>query len=353
MNELLKFIRCPDSGTKLRFHMIDEQEYKSGILESDNFGFIYPVIDGIPIIFPLTKKNINQELLYFNLLLDKKPNSEIKKKINNYTYKLKSINNDNSWEWDDVDFWDKIYHKNWVKLIAGDDSFYQKQLPEREFQRRKDFKFIIENDIPDGPIVEIGAGSAIYTKTIIDKYINNIYISCDMSISALRIRRKLLQNKNSYHIVCPISNLPLKKNCISLALLLGILHHTEHKEHTLPYLKKMLQNKGVLYIDEVLHRPSFLPHRNLKKGLNVSAHEEYIFLDGLKFNLNENGKVKYYKIFHTPFYNLIKNLFPPLIRKSYRTYELIMFIDKIFMKTLGYLSNRFKPGAITIIWEKE
>ena len=43
-------------------------------------------------------------------------------------------------------------------------------------------------------------------------------------------------------------------------ILIGILHHSEHKEHTLPSLMKLITDNGMLYLDEVLYRPSFLSH---------------------------------------------------------------------------------------------
>lgn len=352
MDDFIKYLRCPETGAELEYYEIYKDEFSSGILESNHFGFLYPVIDEIPIMFPLSKKNIQQELEYFDILLKNTTDQNLNNLIKTFTLKLKTINNDFSWEWEDVDFWDNIYHENWKKLVNGDNSFYQKQLPEREFQRKKDFDFIINHKISDGLIFEIGAGSANYTKEILQKFKNNIYVSCDMSINALRIRRKLLNRLNSFYIVCPINNLPFENESAALILLLGILHHTEHKEHNLPYLTKMLQTKGLIYIDEVLYRPSFLPHKNIKKGVNVSAHEEHIFLDGLKYNLNVNGQIKYYKLFHTPFYNLIKNFFPSFVRRSYSSFKFVMLLDKIFMKTFGIISKRFNPGAVTIIWGK-
>ena len=296
MNELIKLLRCPETGSELEYHEIFKNEFSSGILKSKDFGFLYPVIDEIPVIFPLSKRNVQQEMVYFDLLLKKNTDNKIKNLIENFVFKLKASNKNDSWEWEDVNFWDKIYHENWEKLVNGDSSFYQKQLPEREFQRKKNFDFIINHNISDGLIFEIGAGSAIYTKEILKKLKNNIYVSCDMSINALRIRRKLLNRSDSYHIVCPINNLPFENESAALILLLGILHHTEHKEHNLPYLTKILQTKGLIYIDEVLYRPSFLSHKNIKRGVNISAHEEHIFLDGLKYNLNVNGRIKYYKL---------------------------------------------------------
>ncbi len=351
MNELINHLRCPETGSELEYFEVFKDEFSSGILRSKDFGFLYPVIDEIPIIFPLSKRNIQQEINYFELLLSKNYDKDLESLIHSFLSKLKSSNKDKSWEWEDVNFWDKIYYENWKKLIDGDDSFYQKQLPEREFQRKKDFDFITNQSLSNGLIFEIGAGSAIYTKEVINK-LNNIYISCDMSINALRIRRKLLNRPNSYCVVCPINNLPFEDNSAALILLLGILHHTEHKEHNFPYLKKILKPKGLMYIDEVLYRPSFLPHKNIKKGVNISAHEEHIFLDGLKYNLKEDGKIKFYKLFHTPFYNLVKNFLPSLVRKSYSSFKIVMIIDKIFMKTLGMISKRFNPGAVTVIWEK-
>ena len=173
-----------------------------------------------------------------------------------------------------------------------------------------------------------------------------------MSINALKIRRKLLRRDKSYFVMCPINDLPFRDKSASLILLLGILHHTEHREHNIPYLKKKLAYKGIIYIDEVLYRPSFLAHKNIKKGVDVSAHEEFVFLDGLKYNLSQGGEINYLKLFNTPFYNFIKKRFTFLVRENYSTYKIIMFIDKIFMHSLGFFFKSFNPGAVTIIWKK-
>ena len=106
--------------------------------------------------------------------------------------------------------------------------------------------------------------------------------------------------------MCPINDLPFRDKSASLILLLGILHHTEHREHNIPYLKKKLAYKGIIYIDEVLYRPSFLAHKNIKKGVDVSAHEEFVFLDGLKYNLGSRWGDKLSKLFNTHSIILLK-----------------------------------------------
>ena len=267
--------------------------------------------------------------------------------------KLKKIEFTGSWEWDDVDFWDAQYKKNWLKLNTDDPSFFEKLLPERILQRKKEFS-ILESDgtFSGNLILEVGAGTATYTRNLLVKRAANDYIAVDMSFYGLKIRRRLLNRANAFFILASIDNLPIKTTSVGCMILIGILHHSEHKEHTLPSLMKLITDNGILYLDEVLYRPSFLSHAHLKRGDNISLHEEYCYREPLMWNISREGVLLYCTTFYTPFYNFAVKKMLKLVIASDSSYKFFRFIDSLIARTIGYLHPSFKAGEISLIWKK-
>ena len=353
-NAPYQLLCCPDCKSSLTFHLIDKPDgYDDGVLVCDVCEHVYPVADGIPILLRTGTRNTKMELAIFERLLTKCKEPSLTERIIRETELLKNIKFLGSWEWDDVDFWDKAYETNWEKLKTGDKSFFEKLLPERILQRRPEMGLIKSHTQNyDGVTVEVGAGTATYTKPIIDAAPESSYVAVDMSFYGLKIRRELMNAQNSLYVLASIDNLPLPDESIDCMILIGILHHAEHKEQTLPKLKNLMALGGIIYLDEVLHRPSFLPHADKIRGQNISLHEEYIFREPLDHILAQSGQIEYCVSFNTPFYNFcIKKLHAFVVSGS-TAYGLVRFIDKILIKSLGIIIPSFKAGAISVIWKR-
>jgi ubiquinone/menaquinone biosynthesis C-methylase UbiE len=291
--------------------------------------------------------------MIFKEILARCVDQAIKQKIEKALSKLEKINFDGSWEWEDVEFWDREYRKNWLKLESGDSSFFEKRLAERILQRRIEMEFLSNpSNLPDGVIVEVGAGTATYTKEMLENHPESTYIAVDMSFYGLKIRRRLLGRSNALYILGSVDRLPLCNESVSAMLLIGILHHSEHKEHTLPSLMKLITPRGLIYLDEVLHRPSFLNHDDKILGDNISQHEECVYGAPLKHNLSKSGEVVYEVEFNTPFYNFAIKKMLPLVTASRGSYQFFRYVDTAFRVTLGRIIDSFKAGEISVIWRK-
>ena len=353
IKDFASLLCCPDCRSDLKFFVLDEnEEGESGLMECSACENVFPFKDGIPILLRTGTRNTAFELAIFEKLKSKSTDPEVSKKLNSATTKLGKIKFTGSWEWDDVDFWDKIYEENWLKLKSGDPSFYEKKLAERILQRKNEFEILKKDGLAGDLILEVGAGTATYTEDILNTYSENKYVAVDMSFYGLKVRRELLKRKNALYILASIDNLPIKKNSVACMILIGILHHSEHKEHTLPSLLNLLCERGLLYLDEVLYRPSFLNHSHLTRGENVSLHEEYCYKEPLLWHLKQQGTILYCKIFNTPFYNLAIKKFLKFVTYNEISYSLIRFLDTCCRKTIGLLLPSCKEGEIAVIWQK-
>lgn len=355
-NPLYHLLRCPDCKSSLTFRRINTAEdidFDDGVLICTVCEHVYPVVDGIPILLRTGTRNTEMELAVFERFLNKCKERSVIELINREIELLRKIEFVGSWEWDDVDFWDKVYQANWEKLKTGDASFFEKLLPERILQRRTEMG-LIKNTIHghNGLTIEVGAGSATYTKPIIDSAPESSYIAVDMSFHGLKIRRKLMNLPKSLYVLASIDNLPFPNESADCMILIGILHHAEHKEQTLPKLKNLVAQNGIIYLDEALHRPSFLPHADKVRGQNISLHEEYIFREPLDYILAQGGRIEYYVLFNTPFYNFCIKKLHALVVSGPTIYAIVRLIDKVLMKSIGKIMPSFKAGAISVIWKR-
>ncbi len=352
ITDFISFLCCPDCKSDLTCCVIDEnEEGQSGFMECCACENLYPFQDGIPILMRTGTRNTNFEITVFEGLKEKTSDPKIKNKLDETITKLTKIKFTGSWEWDDVAFWDKVYEENWLKLKSGDSSFFEKKLVERILQRKNEFEILKNKGLEGDLIVEVGAGTATYTEDILNNYAQKKYIAVDMSFYGLKVRRDLLKRKNALYILASIDNLPLKDNSLACMILIGILHHSEHKEHTLPSLLSLMGENGLLYLDEVLYRPSFLKHSHLKRGENISLHEEYCYKEPLLWHLNQKGSIVYCKLFNTPFYNLAIKKFLKIVTYNERMYSFVRFLDTLCRKSLGLVFPSCKAGEITVIWQ--
>ena len=204
-----RYLCCPDCKSSLSFQFISSGVGgENGILECPTCSNLYPVKDGIPVLLRTGTRNTRFETdLFQSLKLDCK-DEILLEKVDIEICKLEKIRFSGSWEWDDVEFWDKNYQQNWQKLCSGDPSFYEKLLPERVLQRKKEMGILARDDsFPENLIVEVGAGTATYTKSLLEKHEKHDYIAVDMSFYGLKIRRQLMGRRNAlYVLACIIRN---------------------------------------------------------------------------------------------------------------------------------------------------
>ena len=354
MDTIFEYLSCPNCRDDLtHFNSSDsDKSIGDGLLICSACDSIFPITDGIPVLLKDSLRNPAFEIRLLEKCESKCP-SDLRKKIRDQKEKLMKSEFTSSWEWEDVDYWDKHYEIGYKKLFNQDETFEGDLWPVRVYQRKKEMSILQKtNHFPEGLICEFGAGTAIYTRDVLDSNSNCFYIAADMSLYALKIRRRLLSRPRSLYILASIDNLPLKNECISAMLLIGILHHSKRKEKTLNDLKNHLVSNGIIYLDEVISRPSFLKHREIIKGIDVSLHEEAVDYSELIEILGRDGSIEYHVIFNTPFYR-----FCTLYLKSFMTakmfcYKTVRAIDYIFMKLLGRFLPSFKAGEVSVIWRK-
>lgn len=352
MKNMLKYLRCPNCHGNLTHFNSREKSTSDGLLICAACDSIFPITDGIPVLFKDSIRNPDFEIPLFEKYESKCP-SELRKKIIAQKDKLMKSEFASSWEWDDVDYWEKHYETEYKKMVNGDETFEDNLWRERVYQRKKEMAILQKrNYFPEGIICEVGAGTATYSKGILSVNSDRVYIALDMSLHALKIRRRLLSHSPSLYVLASIDNIPLKNECVAAMLLIGILHHSERKEKTLNDLKNHLVSNGVIYLDEVISRPSFLKHREIIKGVDVSLHEESINYSQLIEILGWDGSIEYHVVFNTPFYRFSTLYLKRFMTRNMFFYKSIRAFDYLFRKLLGSFLPSFKAGEVSVIWRK-
>lgn len=352
-DKLAKYLCCPNCRLDLTYTGVGNSGFDDGVLLCDNCSSIFPVTDAIPILLKDSIRNPREEIPVFEGIAKQIVDIELKNKIDKEIEKLSARKFSSSWEWDDVDYWDKIYEEQLAKLLSGDKTFDDRRCQARVMQRRQEM-LIMDRDkfFPDGLLVEVGAGTAVYINNILEKHKAKPYIAVDMSMPALKIRRKLLSRGNSLFIMGSVDNLPLKYECVAGLFIIGILHHSERKESTLLSLKRYLVDGGIIYLDEAISRPSFLRHEEIIKGVDVSIHEEQIDYAKLMEIITKEGKLEYHVIFNTPIYTFMSTYLRQLMLMNYPVYRVVRAVDRLFMTTLGKKLPAFSAGEVTVLWRK-
>lgn len=353
MNFFEEYLSCPNCKAEFKYYNVDSLESSDGILICQKCDGLFPVRSGIPVLFKDEVRNTNLEITMLEDIVNGM-DAQLRGRIIDEKNRLSKLKFCTTWEWEDVKYWDKVYREKWEEMNDNVGPFDDSTYPIRVLQREPEIKMMCQdNFIPTGIILEVGAGTATYSRNIVNIKKDFIYAAVDMSLYALMIRRKLTDRPNSLFLMASVDNLPFKDKCVSAMLLIGILHHSERKEETIPDLKKLMVPGGIIYLNEALSRPSFLSHRNIVKGIDVSLHEETINYNLLMEILGRFGHIDYHIIFNTPFYQFASRYFMSLVIVNRLFYKIFRVIDDIARMSLGMLLPSFKAGEVSIIWRNQ
>lgn len=200
------------------------------------------------------------------------------------------------------------------------------------------YKNIIPNNVPPGPVVELGSGGGFVKKVIPNAITSDV-------IEATGIDKVFSAEK-----------IPFKNNFVSAFLMIDVLHHIKNPEKALREMERCLKIGGKIIMTEpyksflgagiykYLHREFFNPQANWKVEGNGrmsnsnTALPWIIFVRDRKIFEMKFPNLKILKVSpHTPLAYLVsgglsKYQFLPSI-----AYPLIKFIEKILTPLNSYL----------------
>lgn len=346
---LERFLVCANCHNNVQVHGDDGTPDRQAVLRCTSCDSVFPMIDGIPILLKDQVRSPALELPLFDRLSRADFQANIWQQIQEQKARLQSTTFSASWEWEDVEFWDRTYQEAWNKCQAGV-AISANTWPERVLQREPYLRTLTTPGfVPDGAIVETGCGSAAYYESLLLQLAPRPYIGFDMSIHALKIKRHILNHPDAIYALASIDNPPIQKESSALLLVAGILHHSERKEQTLPDLFSLLQQDGVMFLDEVLTRPSFLRHSERISGVTESVHEESVDYPQLRAVIDAMGIVERAELFNTPFYTACTTYLNSLLTWNRLSYTGFRIADTLCMRTLGAFIPSFAAGQGTFI----
>ncbi len=237
--EVLEYLRCPVSKTKLRFELIIEfeKEYSdsskreicNGILFSE-IGFVFPIINGIPRIlieslydyaeffemhlpnYQQTKLNIETS---YNALLDYCI-SKNKKSKDSFEFEWSFLNYDAN---------DKLWHGE----ISNLETVLTKEVDKsiKSFYNKK--------------VIDVGSGHGIMTSAIGE--ISNFAIGVELSKA---VEKAYIKNKCSraWYIQSDLQFLPFEDSTFDVLYSSGVIHHTNNTHLSFLLLESLIKVDG-------------------------------------------------------------------------------------------------------------
>lgn len=242
--ELLRYLRCPVSKTVLEFQLIEEfdkiydsstvREIKSGLLFS-SFGFIFPVIDGVP------RMLVEAVYDYSSFLQEHVPDLSNRLQqletahgqlLKECVTKNKKTKKSFEWEWNflDAEKKDKIWEKDITSL--------------------KDV-FLSETGLtPEQAVhqfsIDVGSGHGFMTKAIADTtQMHTIGVELSKAVEDGYTHN---QNSKALFVQADLQYLPFAANTFDLLYSSGVIHHTNNTFESLKRIETTLKQNGLLCI---------------------------------------------------------------------------------------------------------
>lgn len=339
LKQNINILACPECRGILELVEVD-QRY---LIVCNACALVYPVIDDIAVVLPLSARNLELEL---GAIKDFSAHSGIAENIREACDKtiwhLESMPEAESWEWEDEKHWSAVYEERM------NDSPAESRWNSRRWQRRPIIDPVLETGILSSKsILDIGCGEGQNFRMFFADACTNdcLYIATDISLNALRLNRALNRKHDipALYILCSADSLPFQKETIDIAFLFGILHHTRFKEKNIASVAALIRYGGWIVIHEAVQR--FKKHRKPAKG--ESAHEERINHTLLKravYGLQPEFAIVYESAFFTLFYLLAARLLGPLLDRHWWIYKSIEIVDRSLAALLGWMTPVFRPS---------
>lgn len=346
---MLDILRCPHcDGSLVRIDF----EVGKCLLDCRTCGRLYPVVDGIAVLCDDSRKNkafeigiLHRFLGMSDIVNDQKIGEEIKR--------IKGAEDTASWEWDDVEFWDKRYREKWERRKNYSLERTFDQWRDRLWQRAPLVKKIMDSEHRGKQSIILDVGSGEGQNMLLFRGSSLFYIAADMSYYALRLAKYYNSSmfSKAMFILCPADRIPVEKNAVDIIICFGILHHCPCKERTLLSLNPLLKERGYLVLHEPYERRSITPSF-LKLKAEKSAHEERIdrtllgdTLNSLECLMMEEG--------HSILFGFVMRVLGKIVMRKEWMFKVLMKVDKSFLISFGWMHPGLGAGDIRGVWRKK
>jgi len=239
--QLLERLIEPISGNQLKVYSIEEYLLKNGqtiiktgFLYSEKSKYIYPIINGVPILLTfkttLTEKFIEEHkniLETLGLTTYTIPNSEPMKGE-------KSIQTTFTEEWgglgdDEITFaYDEeqgiaLHRDVWLRM------------EDKEYQSKK-------------MVLDVGCGFGKEAKYLTQIFPNATVIAIDLNLAVIRAGIDLLETNKIFPVVASLFHIPFQDNSFDHVHCQGVIHHTFSTEKGFYSIEKKVNEEGSIFI---------------------------------------------------------------------------------------------------------
>jgi len=253
---------------------------------------------------------------------------------------LESRKGQRSFAWEDEEFWSRTYEKSSVQ--PPDDSGWNDRIWQRES--------VVKAAKVGGAItlVDIGCGEGQNFRCVLRSRVapESVYVAVDISLSGLKLNRKRNAWPNSLYILCSADKLPLAPQSTDLICYFGVLHHTKNKEKNLPAHLNILRPGGQIVLCEAVERARILGARFTPEQ---SAHEERFDVKSLAAEIAsqpDKVQVLFWRMRLSVFISMMGRLLGPRPFLWRPSYEVLSFIDRMFITFLGPVLPWFRGGEV-------
>ena len=351
-NSLLDLVICPRTNSELKIVYL---ENGSGLLSKED-GVLYPIINGVIIMKPVSQQVRNMCLDFFssneNALysLGTEYNHDLTCQVLDYCATPDQLD----WHGQEMTYWEGLYEKQ-LRAYKDIPTNWDRTLPRGKLLSK------LPAGLNHKIIFEIGCGSSF---TLIDIYGHDIplYIGLDLSYYACLLAKE--QFPNALLIQGSAEKPPFKDVSIDVVIAYGVFHHLPgHEENILSIIPKLKPDGYIIGADPLLKprlpRPWQHVRNKLKncdehaggKAMGVcpddSPHNEWIDWPNLLNIIKDYAHVAE-SIFEYGAlrYLIIMIFFNKLGFRGKKFINFVIILDRLWLATIGKIHRSLGPAAV-------
>lgn len=315
-------------------------------------GVVYPIIDNIVVMYPVTEELKDRCRKLLQRLGD--TYSDLVNKIDiEKTRQFLALDVDSGagWEEEEMAYWEKLFEQRALSLTSVRGN-WNRTLPRKQLLER------LNVALPDRTILELGCGGAT---TLYDLYGQNIkhYIGTDLSFNACKLAQR--QFPSGLFIQCSASALPFKENSLDVVVAYGVLHHLPGHEERLKEILPILKPGGFFVGSDPILKPPFKflgiekrlkafverTEETEKVKTGASPHNDWIDWENLLRLIEGRATVVGAHFEYGPLRAVLVNLiYDGLKLRNRLVARILIILDTFWLATTGRIDRSLGPAGV-------
>ena len=258
----------------------------------------------------------------------------------------------NDWVIAEQNWWNKRY----AQVSRDVDSIKQRKgLAGPRYYERATYLFVPlkRRGIRSTALLEVGAGTAQYVAHLLTPSAEQyFYIGTDIAREALLVAAQIIPEGD--FVQCEAGRMPFRKESFDTLLCFGVLHHLPCWQSSLEQIIAILKPGEWILFNEAIEKPRIF-NGFLKKSLGTaidSPHGGEIRFEELMSILQRNGFSIMCGKKTTTLRVLLIWLLGWFLERSVFLTKLVIWLDEIFLRSIGQVFQRLGPAEVLGIFEK-